>query len=326
MNDEKYRISVSAEGGGDCRTIEEALLLAKRYEGRAVTIKIGQGIYCEKIVVSQNHISFEGAGAKETVLCYGDYARALMPDGTEYGTFRTAFVRIDADDFTARGICIQNTAGSGSRIGQALALYVEGDRILFENCRIMGGQDTLFTAPLPPKANIKDGFKGSKENAPRVEGRQWYRNCFISGNVDFIFGGAAAYFEDFEIFSCGEGYVTAASTPQNEKYGYVFDGCAFTGSCRDGSVYLGRPWRDYAKVVIMNSFIGSHIHKSGWHDWDREAAQKTVFYAEYNNHGPGADTGERVSWSRQLTENEAKQYLRAKVLGDWAESRLEKYP
>lgn len=317
MRNKEHRITVVSDGRGDCTTIQAALDLAAQYPGDAIRIQIGKGVYSEKLVIHQEHVIFEGCGPEETILSYGDYARALMPDGTEYGTFRTASMMVDANDFTARNLTIQNTAGPGSKVGQALALYADGDRILFENCKIIGGQDTLFTAPLPPKAVIKDGFRGSKENAPRIVGRQWYKNCFIAGDVDFIFGGAKAFFEECEIFSTSGGYVTAASTPQGEKYGYVFDRCRFTGNCEAGSVYLGRPWRDYAKVVILNSVLGGHINKQGWHDWDRKSAQKNAFYAEYSNTGPGADFDSRVGWAVCLSEREAGTYSREKVLGDW---------
>lgn len=315
---EQIVINVSADGAGDCRTVGEALSFAGRYAGQRVSIRIGKGNYYEKLTISQPGLTLEGAGPEDTVIYYDDYARKRMPDGTEYGTFRTASVMVDADDFTARDICFRNTAGSGSGIGQALALYVDGDRILFENCRITGGQDTLFTAPLPPSAMIPGGFRGPKENAPRTVGRHWYKDCFIAGNVDFIFGGATAYFENCEIFSNGKGYVTAASTPEGEKYGYVFNGCSFTGDCGAESVYLGRPWRDYARVVILNSRMSGHVNKKGWHDWDKAHARESAFFAEYHNTGEGADTKERVIWSKQLDDEEAKAYSRQAVLGDWA--------
>lgn len=310
-----HEIRVSLKGDGDCTTIREALSLAGEYEGGAVCIRIGAGVYTEKVVLTQDRITFEGAGAEETILSWGDYARAVSPDGTEYGTFRTATMMVDADCFTARNMTFRNTAGSGEEIGQALALYVDGDRIFFENCRITGGQDTLFTAPLPPAPLIKNGFKGPKENAPRRMGRHWYKDCLISGDVDFIFGGATAFFEGCEIVSVGKGFVTAASTPENEKYGYVFDRCIFRGECEEGGVYLGRPWRDYARTVIMNSYIGSHIHEEGWHDWDKKSAREKAVYAEYRNSGPGADISRRAEWVRSLTDEEAKAYTREAVLG-----------
>ncbi len=318
---EPIQIRVSPQGKGDCPTVERALELAAAHRGKAVTIRIGKGVYREKLVVSQDHITFQGDPAGETVLTYGDYAREPMGDGETRGTFRTATVRIDASDFTARDLVFENSAGPGAKVGQALALYVDGDRVFFDRCRILGHQDTLFTAPLPPAAIEKNGFRGPKEFAPRTMGRHYYRRCLIQGEVDFIFGGARAWFENCDLVSLEtgqacNGYVTAASTPQGEKYGYVFRNCRFRGACRERSVYLGRPWREYAKVVVMHSDLGAHIRPEAWHDWNKEGAHDTAFYREYRNTGEGA-AGVRAPWSGQLTDGEAREYTPEKVLGSW---------
>lgn len=316
----------SAQGVlGRVPTVGEALAEARRHPDEPVCIRLAPGVYREKLVFDIPGLLLEGEDPARTVLCYGDYAKKQMPDGSSYGTFRTASVRIDADDFTAKNITFENTAGSGPEIGQALALYAEGDRLIFDNCRLLGGQDTLFTAPLPLKEIQPGGFKGPKEFAPRRPGRHYYRRCFLCGDVDFIFGGAAAYFEKCEIFSKNRGqeingFVTAASTPEGQTYGYVFDRCRFTGDCQPESVYLGRPWRDHAKTVILNSYLGAHIRREGWHDWDKPAAHETAFYAEFGNYGEGADPAARAEWSHQLTAEEAKEYTRENVLGEWIRS------
>ena len=193
----------------------------------------------------------------------------------------------------------------------------------FENCRFLGRQDTLFTAPLPPSVIEWGGFRGPRENAPRDNGTHYSKNCYIEGDVDFIFGGATAYFEECEIRSLTrnsdpEGYITAASTPEGRPYGYVFDKCRFTSDCAPETVYLGRPWRSFAKTVILNSELGAHIKKEGWHDWNKEEAHTLTYYAEYHNFGPGASPETRVSWSHQLTEEEAEKYTKEQVLnGLW---------
>lgn len=308
---------------GKVQTIKEALELAKAYDGQPVTIRIGKGIYKEKLEIRQNHLCLSGESEDSVILTYDDYGNDIMPDGERRGTFRSYSVYIAADDFTAENITFENSSGPGSVVGQALALYVDGDHIFFDHCRMLGSQDTLFTGPLPPKEIQKGGFKGPGEFGERRDGRHYYRKCYICGDVDFIFGSATAYFEQCEIYSINRdreinGYVTAASTPYGKKFGYVFNQCRFTGNCRPDSVYLGRPWRNFAKVVIMNSEIGRHIKKEGWHNWNKPEAQGTVFYAEYNNTGEGAETARRVSWAKRLTDREAEEYSVINVLGDWA--------
>ena len=193
----------------------------------------------------------------------------------------------------------------------------------------------LRTAPLPPTAYQIGGFTGPKEFCERRPGRHYYHQCYIEGDVDFIFGGAVAYFEDCEIFSVKyegklqakemesasiHGYITAASTPQDQTYGYVFENCRLTSDCPKGSVYLGRPWRSFAKTVFLHCHLGDHIHPAGWHDWDKKDAYETIFYAEYKNVGPGADIEKRASFSQQLCDQEAALYTVEKVLccfGHW---------
>lgn len=300
--------------------IGEALEAAKQYDGMKVVIHIAPGVYCERVVVNQNHVSFVGEDEHTTKITYSDAAQDIMPEGDKRGTFRTPSVFIDADNFYACHISFLNEAGQGVKVGQALAVYADGDCLTFENCRFEGYQDTLFTAPLPKQEKQMGGFKGPKEFAPRRHGRHLYKDCFISGNIDFIFGSATAYFENCELFMRdrqGEdikGYVTAPSTYEGERYGYVFNHCRFTSDCPRESAYLGRPWRNFAKAVVMNSEIGAHIKKEGWHDWNNKDAWDTMFFAEYHNFGEGAGT-QRAPFVRFLTDSEAAQYTREKVLG-----------
>lgn len=314
-------IRVAKEKEACYPTIKEALAAAAEYINCKVTIELEKGIYREKLTINQNDITLSGECAGETIITYGDYALEILEDNEKRGTFRTSSVFIDANDFTARNITFENSAGPGTEVGQALALYADGDRLIFDNCRLIGGQDTLFTAPLPPVAYEQNGFRGPKEFAPRNHGRHFYKQCFICGDVDFIFGGATAYFEECEIFSNNvnkeiNGYVTAASTVL-DKEGYVFHRCKFTSNCPGRSVYLGRPWRNYARVAILNSEIGEHIREEGWHDWGKTEATNTVCFAEYKNTGRGAGIEKRPAWVKILTEEEALSYTIDKVLGDW---------
>lgn len=312
-------IYVSRKGDRDFKEIGLALEAAKRYVDCEVVIHLEPGIYHEKIVVSQDYVSFMGKNAEKTIIAYDDGALELLDDGQKRGTFRTPTVFIDADHFYACNITFRNEAGQGDEAGQALAVYADGDFLQFEDCRFEGFQDTLFAAPLPRKEKEPGGFRGPKEFAPRKQGRHYYKNCFISGNIDFIFGGATAYFEECEIFMQNRnddinGYVTAPSTFQEIEYGFVFNKCRFTSNCPPQSAYLGRPWRNYAKAVIMNSQIDGHIKEEGWHDWGKKDAWDTMFFAEYHNVGEGASL-KRAPFVHLLTDEEAEKYTRKQVLG-----------
>ncbi len=295
-----------------------------------VVIHIGEGTYREKLVITRPNLTLEGSGNDKTTIVYGQGAREILPDGTSRGTFRTASVRIDTHDFTAKHITFQNDAGYGHTAGQALALYVDGDRIAFEDCIMLGSQDTLFTAPLPPTEAQPGGFRGPGEKSPRILGRHYFKDCLLRGDVDFIFGGAIAYFEDCVIFSQKPGdrippespdgqviygYVTAASTPQGEPFGYVFRDCHLISDCPPASVLLGRPWREWAKTVFLHCRMGEHIHPAGWGDWDKD--HDHFFYAEYDSYGPGANPEARASFSHQLTAEEAAEYTLEKVMQGW---------
>lgn len=330
---EKLILTVKKDGTGDFRTITEAFAKAEALAAeQPVEILVGAGEYKEKLSLEKDHVTLVGAGAEETVITYDDYALFLMPDGMKRGTFRSYTMYVHGDAFAAKNLTIANTAGFGAKVGQAVALYADGARMKFENCRFLGRQDTLFTAPLPPTVVEWGGFRGPRENAPRENGVHYYKNCYIEGDVDFIFGGATAYFEGCQIHSLTRdqdvnGYVTAASTPEGREYGYVFDHCRFTSECAPETVYLGRPWRSFAKTVILRSEIGAHIKKEGWHDWNKEEARTYTFYAEHENSGPGAAVAEgenpgnpkavcREKWTHLLTEKEAEKYSKEKVLSD----------
>lgn len=262
-----------------------------------ITIEIAPGIYREKLTVSKPYVTLSGLGgsSSDTVLTYDDYANAQMENGEKYGTFRSYSLLIDTHDVTLQNLTVENASGDSKTHGQAIALYADGDRLVFSNCRLLGHQDTLFTGPLPPVEIKPGGFAGPKQFAPRINGRHYYKDCYICGDIDFIFGSATAYFENCTIESlCRtledssaeniQGYATAASTPEGQEYGYVFSHCRFTTDCcPNESVYLGRPWRDYARTVLLNCELGSHIHPAGFHDWNKEKARDTVFYGEYNS-------------------------------------------
>ena len=300
-----------------------------------VILHIGKGTYREKIVITRPRVTFEGAGSDDTILVYGDAASDPMPEGDKRGTFRTASVRIDTHDFIAKHMTFQNDSGFGHTVGQALAVYVDGDRNVFYDCRFLGSQDTIFDAPLPLKEAHPGGFKGPGEFKPRIMGRHYYEKCFIQGDVDFIFGSGIAWFENCTIFSklpCDVissenpgaekiyGYVTAASTPREEPYGYVFHECKLESDCPPHSVYLGRPWREWAKTVFLHCKLGEHIHPDGWQDWKKPHGH--FYYGEYNSYGPGASPTTRADFSHQLTEKEAMEYTVERVMKGWKPQEL----
>ncbi len=286
-------------------------------DGSMCVIKMTEGTWHEKIELCRPDTIILGAGMDKTHILWQDAATDPMDDIGHRGTFRTATVRTDGKRIHLSQLHIGNTAGPRERVGQCIALYAEGDGLWCTDCRLTGGQDTLFTAPLPPRENLKNGFVGPKQFAPRVPQRQFFFDCRIEGDVDFIFGGASAWFGMCDIVSIDSrqqrdqpycGYVTAASTPQGQPFGYVFRHCRFLGEgVPDGSVYLGRPWREYARTVLIECELGPHIHPEKWHDWGKKDFAKTGLYALYNCTGPGAQGG-CAPFARMLTEDDMKGY------------------
>lgn len=309
-------------------TLSDAQYPAPAEDIIPATIHIAPGIYREKLVLERPYVTLLGESAKNTLLVYGDYAFETMEDGSKRGTFRTASFRIYTHDVCMKNLTLQNDSGSGYVVGQALALYVDGDRNSFYNCRLLGNQDTLFTAPLPKKEAKPGGFIGPGQDKPRTMGRQYYENCYIEGNVDFIFGGAIAFYNKCTLFSKQPdvmspnaassntyGYITAASTFEGEPYGYVFKDCTLESDCPSASVFLGRPWREFAKTVFLNCEMGAHIRPEGWNDWGK--THGNFYYGEYCSTGPGASPDARADFSHQLTGEEAAAYTLENVLQGW---------
>jgi pectinesterase len=302
-------LTVAADGSGDFSTVQAAVDSVPDHNANPIVIHIRPGTYKERIRVPKNKpfITFRGDDAARTVLTWDWNAKTIGPEGREVGTSGSYSTRIDAPDFVAENITFENTAGDA---GQALALFAKGDRQIYRNCRMLGWQDTLYA----------DG------------GRQYYANCYIEGRVDFIFGSATAVFDRCRIHSKNGGYVTAASTPQEQAFGYVFIDCTLTGDPTpwrppadhpaatqparqpDARTYLGRPWRDHAAVAFIRCELGDHIRPEGWHNWGKPERERTSRYVEYANTGAGADRAGRVAWSRALTAAEAEAYTPANVL------------
>jgi pectinesterase len=283
---------VAADGSAQFKTVQEAVMAVPAGSAtNPVVIHIKPGVYKELIYVQheKRFFRFVGEDAEKTMLTYDLNANLKGLDGKPIGTFRTPSTTIDADDFRAENVTFENSAGP---VGQALAIRVDGDRVAFRNCRFLGWQDTIL-------AN---------------RGRHYFEECYITGHVDFIFGAATAFFEKCHIHCLKKGYITAASTPENQPFGFVFSNCKITGES-EVQTYLGRPWRAFASVTFLNTEMSDVVCPEGWDNWRDPAREKTARYAEFNSTRPGANPQARVPWSRQLTEEEAKAVTVGKVLG-----------
>ena len=271
---------VSRDGTGDFRTLQEAVESARAFMDYTVTIYVKNGVYKEKVIVPSwvENIDIIGEDRDKTIITYDDHANI-----NKMGTFRTYTVKVEGSDITFKNLTIENNA---AQLGQAVALHTEGDRLKFINCRILGNQDTIYT--------------GAKFT------RLYFKDCYIDGTTDFIFGPSTALFENCMIHSKRNSYVTAASTPKEAKYGYVFKHCKLTAEPGVDKVYLGRPWRPYAYTLFIECELGKHIVPAGWHTWGKQSNEETARYMEYKNTGEGANVSERVAWSKQLTKKEAE--------------------
>jgi len=284
-------ITVAADGSGQYTRVQDAVNAVPDNSSMPTIIKIKNGIYREKILVSKTkkNLRIIGEDRDNTILVYGDSASTIGEDGKELGTSGSYSFRVEADDFTAEHLTIQNDAGINA--GQAVAMYASANRLVFRDVRFLGHQDTLYAHG----------------------GSQYYVDCYIEGTVDFIFGGAAAVFYNSTIHSVGGGYVTAASTADNQ-YGYVFYNSRITANPGVTGVALGRPWRPYSNVIFINSYLSEHISPTGWNNWGNAENEKTARYGEFASYGPGANAKSRFSWTKQLTLEEAMNYLPEVVL------------
>ncbi len=286
---------VARDGTGEFRNVNDAIEVCRAFMEYHKVIFVKKGTYKEKLIIPSwlDNIEILGEDAENTIITYDDHANIRM-EGTErgMGTFRTYTIKIEGNHITLKNITIENNA---PRLGQAVALHTEGDCLTFIGCRFLGNQDTVYT-----------GKAGT---------RLYFLRCYIEGTTDFIFGPSTAWFEDCTIKSKVNSYVTAASTPKDIKYGYVFNRCRLIADEAATQVYLGRPWRPYAYTLFMNCELGSHIVPAGWHNWGNKDNEQTARYLEYNNTGAGAPTTNRAAWSRQLTKKEAAAITKEEVFG-----------
>jgi pectinesterase len=291
------QLTVAQDGSGNFKTVQAAFDAVPKNNKKKITILIKKGVYKEKLYLdsTKRFVTLVGEDQFQTILTYDDHTGKVSPKGDTINTYTSSSFLEAADDFAARNITFQNDAGFTA--GQAVAIQILGDRVKFEDCRFVGNQDILFPS--------------------RTDTRQFFLHCYIEGTTDFIFGPSTAWFEGCHIHSKKNSHVTAASTPKEKGFGYVFNNCVLTGDSTLHNVSLGRPWRPYASVTYLHCYIGQHIRPQGWSNWNTTEDSKTARYAEYKNYGPGAGTAMRLSWTKQLTEDEAKKITLKNVMGDW---------
>ncbi|HEU4786079.1 MAG TPA: pectinesterase family protein [Gemmatimonadaceae bacterium] len=287
-------VVVAADGTGDYRSIQEAIDAAPQNTTATDpwVIFVRSGTYRELLYIQRekHFVVLVGEDPARTVITFDLHASMAGPAGKPIGTFRTSTVTIDADDFTAENLTFENAAGP---VGQALAVRVDGDRVVFRNCRFLGWQDTVFLN----------------------RGRHYIEQSLIAGHVDFIFGGATAFFDRCQLHCWRNGYITAASTPPTAPNGFVFADSRITGASPDVRTYLGRPWRDFAQVTFLRTEMSEAVRREGWHNWDRADREKTARYIEFGSTGPGARPRDRAPWARSLSAAEASSISPVTVLG-----------
>ena len=286
-------IFVDAQGTGQFHTIAEAIEVCRAFMDYHKVIYVKKGTYKEKLIIPQwlQNIEICGEDRDQTIITWDDHANILEDVSPltshltpqKIGTFRTYTLKIEGNAITLKDITIENNA---ARLGQAVALHTEGDRLVFLNCRFLGHQDTVYTGVAATRLYFKD--------------------CYIEGTTDFIFGPSTAWFEHCDILCKANSYITAASTPKEQMYGYIFNNCTISCIPEVTKVYLGRPWRDYGYTLFMHCTLPAQIPPEGWHHWQKEREQ-TARYLEFENTGDGADTSKRAPWTRQLTKKEARQ-------------------
>lgn len=278
----KYFFTVAKDGTGDYKFIQEAIDAMRAYPLAPITLYIKNGVYNEKIELPayNTDVHFIGESTDKTVITFNDYSGRGKTN-----TFTSYTAKISGNRFIAENITFANSAGP---VGQALALYVDADKAIFINCKFLGNQDTIFAAG---------------ENS-----RQLFTNCYIEGTTDFIFGPSTAVFQSCNIRCKSNSYITAANTPQDKKFGFVFLDCKITADSAVTKLHLGRPWRAWAKTAFIRCELPKQIVPEGWDNWSNAENEQTAYYVEYKNRGEGAAIQKRVSWSKQLTDKEANEY------------------
>ncbi|MES2431406.1 MAG: pectinesterase family protein [Bacteroidota bacterium] len=291
------KIIVAQDGTGNYKTVQQAFDKIPNGNKKPVTIYVKNGIYKERLTLDtrKDFVTLIGEDKNKTVLTFNNHAGLQLPNGDTINTWSSASFTVYGNNFSAKNITFRNDAGFAA--GQAVALNIIGDRAAFYNCNMTGFQDVLFCSG-----------QGTKE---------YFQDCYIEGTTDFIFGAATAVFVNCHMHSKKNSHVTAASTPREIPFGFVFIDCKLTADSNVNKVSLGRPWQPNASVAYIKCEIGDHIIPEGWNNWKNPDNEKTARYAEYKNYGTGASIEKRVAWSKQLTDEEVKKYTVKNILGKW---------
>nr|WP_315202107.1 pectinesterase family protein [uncultured Flavobacterium sp.] len=281
----EYNFVVAQDGSGDYKTVQEAFDAVPKLKPERTVIFVKKGTYKEVITLEadKNNVTLIGEDADKVILTFDNYSSKINPVTNKgYGTSNSASCFIIGTEFYAKNITFENSSGP---VGQALAINIQGDKAVFKNCRFLGFQDTMYGA----------------------DGRQYFKDCYIEGSTDFIFGSSTAFFDNCKLHTKGGSAITAASTKEHISFGYVFSNCKITGTGTHITT-LGRPWRPYAAVVFINTEMSDAIKPAGWDNWRKAENEATARYSEYNSSGTGAYPNERVNWMKKLTADEVKKY------------------
>ncbi|WP_281635518.1 pectinesterase family protein [Flavobacterium marginilacus] len=287
----KYNFIVAQDGSGDYKTVQEAFNAVSKLNPERTVIFVKKGTYKEVITLEadKNNVVLIGEEADKVILIYDNYSSKINPvTGKGYGTSNSSSCFIIGTGFYAKNITFENSSGP---VGQALAINIQGDKAVFVNCKFLGFQDTLYGADC----------------------RQYFKDCYIEGSTDFIFGSSTAFFDHCTLHTKGGSAITAASTKQHVNFGYVFNNCKITGTGAHITT-LGRPWRPYAAVAFINTEMSDAVKPSGWNNWGKTENESTARYSEYKSSGWDAYTDERVKWMRILTPDQVKLYSMENVL------------
>ncbi|MBQ9300897.1 MAG: hypothetical protein IJ214_10335 [Clostridia bacterium] len=312
---------VSKDGSGDFTSLQAAINAVSGSDTPA-TILIRAGTYKERVIVWRSNLRIVGEDRDSTVITWSACARDPAPDGGERGTFLSFSLIVTGNNVTVENITIRNDAGDGRQVGQAVAVYAAGDRGVWRNCRMIAHQDTLFCGPVMPSVvNETAPYPCAAQCVPQVNepahtfGRQYFEGCYIQGDVDYIFGSYRCWFEQCTLFMDRRGgWYTAANTPEDQPYGFVFHRCTLTGNCENGAGYLGRPWRKYCRTVFLRCDMDAHVAPLGFMDWD-EKRIVTDRMGEFGTAGETADLSLRHPRQKRLSGEEASQITLKAVLG-----------
>ncbi|KAI4314784.1 hypothetical protein L6164_027659 [Bauhinia variegata] len=287
---------------GDFVSVQKAISSLPQVNTCRVVISISSGIYREKVEIpaTMAYITLEGEKVDKTIIEWDDTADRMGQSGHPLGTYASATFAVDAPYFIAKNITFKNRApkpAAGALGRQAVALRISGDAAAFVHCKFIGAQDTLYDHV----------------------GRHYFKNCYIEGSVDFIFGNGLSLYKDCHLHAIARSYGALTAQKRQsflEDTGFSFVNCKVTGS---GALFLGRAWGTFSTVVFAYTYMDKIIIPRGWSNWGDKNRETTVFYGQYKCSGPGAHSRGRVTWSRELTREEAAPFLSLNFIdaGQW---------